>query len=95
LAPRERGSGPAGRWSLIFFVVLAAIGISQSTRHAIPQGRALRTLRIELQEILLTFDQQPDEALARLYPNPSLVRERAAFLKSRGFSVFRASERAE
>jgi hypothetical protein len=86
-----RGNRPRSRGalvSLVLFLALATAGVSQATKQGLAMGRMLRSERIEMQKILLNFDREPDEALAKLYPNVSLLRERATFLRDRGLSVF-------
>jgi hypothetical protein len=86
-----RGNRPRSRGalvSLVLFLTLATAGVSQATKQGLVIGRMLRSERIEMQKTLLNFDREPDEALAKLYPNVSLLRERATFLRDRGLSVF-------
>lgn len=72
-------------------ISIMLVGLAASNLYGLQQGRILHASRLHAQQVLQTFEIQPDEALTVLYINPRFVRERARFLQEWRFSVFRES----
>jgi len=68
---------------------LLAAGTLASMREDRRNGAAIAEQRQERARILRAFRSEPDSELIKLYPVPSVVRERAEELEKHGWNVFR------
>jgi hypothetical protein len=84
-APRSQ----SGMLALGAMLGLITAGTLASMREDRMNGATVAEQRHERAGILRTFRSQPDSELIKLYPVPSVVRERAEELEKRGWSVFR------
>ena len=84
-APRSQ----PGMLALGAMLGLIATGTLASMHEDRLNGAAIARERQERARILRTFRSQPDRELIKLYPVPSVVRERAEELEKRGWNVFR------
>lgn len=64
------------------------VGLAAASSQGVAMGKVDRANRLELRGILQTFERQSDETLQRLLTWNG-VRKEAAFLRVRGWSVFR------
>jgi hypothetical protein len=85
----DRRSGLLDSRPYAALLAILIVGLSMANMHGLEKGRDLLHGRSELRSTLQSFDTQPRAALKGLYPDPRAVRERAAFLESQGWSVFR------
>lgn len=69
-------------------LTLLFIGTSAHFITGIEQGITTKQFREEIAYYLETYKLQPDKNLQKLYPNSSIVRERAPFLEEYKLSVF-------
>jgi hypothetical protein len=99
--------GPVGAWLMATeqrhsvrgvalcacLLTLGCIGAIVTTREALSEGPAVRDARQNLQYCLLTYEDQPDEALLGLILSAARVRTVARVLQERRQSVFRGALR--
>jgi hypothetical protein len=95
--------GPIGAWLMAIerrhsargaalcagLFALICIGAIATTRAALREGPEVREARRNLQYVLLTYEDQPDDALLGLFPSAAHVRAVAPILQGRRHSVFR------
>ncbi|MDD4877104.1 MAG: hypothetical protein PHQ86_08270, partial [Dehalococcoidales bacterium] len=71
-----------------FMISLIALGLITTNINALKWGKETKSNRDLIAYILTTVEFQNDENLARLYPDPQVVRERAEILKKYKLNVF-------
>lgn len=81
-----------GAFLLSALISIMLVGLAASNIYGLQQGRAIYASRLRAQQVLRTFEMQPDEALTTLFICPMCVRERAKFLREQRLSVFRESQ---
>jgi hypothetical protein len=90
--PGTAREAESGSWLPVrLFPALLAIlfvGLAAANSQGVAMGKVERENRLELRLILQTFERQSDETLQRLITWNG-VRKEAAFLRVRGWSVFR------
>ncbi len=69
-------------------VSLLFIGIATNFIIGLEYGKNTQNSREDMAYYLKTYDVQPDKNLESLYPDPSVVRQRAPFLKEYRLTVF-------
>ena len=75
-------------WMLAGFLGMAAIGQTSVSVAAIEEAKAAHQSRRDLASALRRYRSEPDAMLAGLYPDPAVVRARAAILEQHQLSVF-------
>jgi hypothetical protein len=93
LMATERRHSVRGAALCTSLLTLICVGTIVTTRAALREGPVVREARRNLQYLLLTYEDQPNDALLGLYPSAAQVRAVAPILQRRRQSVFRDAVR--